>query len=72
MKNQMPHQAQMTQEVKAFGAPESRKENGDEEKIYQKDELMSEEYPKALFEEIREKPNDGVEENQISVIEQTP
>jgi hypothetical protein len=33
---------------------------------------MSEEYPKALFEEIREKPNDGVEENQISVIEQTP
>ena len=58
--------------MKAFGTPESRQENGDEEKIYQKDELMTEENPTALFEEIREKPNDGVEENQISVIEQTP
>jgi hypothetical protein len=55
--------------VKAFGTPESRQENGDEEKIYQKDELMTEENPTVLFEEIREKPNDGVEENQISVIE---
>ena len=55
--------------MKAFGTPESGKGNGDEEKIYQKDELMTEENPTLLFEEIREKPNDGVEENQISVIE---
>ena len=55
-------------EVKAFETLESQKENGGEEKDYQKDELMTEENPTFQFEEVREKPNESVEENHISAI----
>jgi len=55
-------------EVKAFETLESQKENGGEEKDYQKDELMTEENPTFQFEEVQEKPNEGVEENHISAI----
>ena len=55
-------------EVKAFETLESQKENGGEEKDYQKDELMTEENPTFQFEEVREKLNEGVEENHISAI----
>ena len=55
-------------EVKAFETLESQKENGGEEKDYQKDELMTEENPTFQFEEVREKPNEGDEENHISAI----
>ena len=41
-------------EVKAFETLESQKENGGEEKDYQKDELMTEENPTFQFEEVRE------------------
>jgi hypothetical protein len=54
--------------VKAFETLESQKENGGEEKDYQKDELMTEENPTFQFEEVREKPNEVVEENHISAI----
>ena len=55
-------------EVKAFETLESQKENGGEEKDYQKDDLMTEENPTFHLEEVREKPNEGVEENHISAI----
>jgi len=55
-------------EVKAFETLESQKENGGEEKDYQKDELMTEENPTFQFEEVLKKPNEGVEENHISAI----